>query len=93
MLSDAGNRVAHAFGIAYELPPELQATMTANGKTLPGINGDESWELPLTATYVIAPDGNIALAAEELDYRRRLAPEDVMRSLRSVSTEAVGANS
>lgn len=93
VLRDAGNRVAHAFGIAYELPPELQATMTAHGKPLPGINGDESWEPPLTATYVIAPDGSIALNAVEFDYRRRLAPEDVIGALRALQPEAVGATS
>lgn len=93
VLSDVVNRVAHAFGIAYVLPPELQATMTANSKALPGINADESWELPLTATYVIAPDGTIALGAVELDYRRRLAPEDVITALRALQPETVGAAS
>lgn len=91
VLSDAGNQVAKAFGIAYELPQELQAAMQANGKALPGINGDDSWELPLTATYVIAPDRTVALAAVELDYRRRLAPEDVITALRALQAEAVGA--
>ena len=88
VLSDAGNQVAHEFGIAYVLPKELQASMQANGKALSGINGDESWELPLTAAYVIAPDRTIALAAVELDYRRRLDPEDVLAAIRSLRTAA-----
>jgi peroxiredoxin len=91
VLSDVSNRVAHQFGIAYQLPPELQAAMTANGKALPGINGDESWELPLTATYVIVPDRTIVLAAVELDYRRRVEPEDVLTALRALQLETVGA--
>lgn len=91
VLSDTGNQVAKAFGIAYELPQELQDAMRANGKALPGINGDDSWELPLTATYVIAPDHTIALAVVELDYRRRLGPEDVLTALRSLQTEAARA--
>lgn len=91
VLSDTGNTAARAFGIAYELPQELQATMRANGKALPGINGDDSWELPLTATYVIAQDGTIALAAVELDYRCRLPPEDVLAALRALPTRADAA--
>lgn len=91
VLSDTGNTAARAFGIAYELPQELQATMRANGKALPGINGDDSWELPLTATYVIAQDGTIALAAVELDYRRRLPPEDVLAALRALPARADAA--
>ena len=26
---------------------------------LPGYNGDQSWELPVPATFVVAPDGKI----------------------------------
>lgn len=92
VLSDTNNAVAHAFGIAYRLPEELQAVMTANDKALPGMNGDDSWELPLAATYVIAPDGTLALAATELDYRRRLEPDDAVSVLRSMRTEAAAAD-
>ena len=56
-----------------------------------GINGDDSWELPLPATYVIAPDHKIALAETELDYRERLEPEAIvaaLRTLRSSMTKA-----
>ena len=46
---------------------------------MPGINGDNSWELPLPATYVLAPDRKIALAEIELDYRERLEPDALRR--------------
>jgi len=91
VLSDIGNHVARSFGLVYALPDELRAALTANNKALPGINGDDSWELPLPATYVIAPDRKIALAEVELDYRERLEPEAIvaaLRSLRSGATEA-----
>jgi peroxiredoxin len=84
VLSDFGNHVARAFGLVYALPEELRAALRSYGKALPGINGDESWELPLPATYVIAPDRTVTLAAVELDYRQRLAPEDVVAALRSL---------
>ena len=91
VLSDIGNHVARSFGLVYALPDELRAALTANNKALPGINGDDSWELPLPATYVIAPDRKIVLAEVELDYRERLEPEAIvaaLRSLRSGATEA-----
>lgn len=91
VLSDLGNRVAKAFGLVYELPEQLREVMRANGKALSELNGDDSWELPLPATYVIAPDRRIALAAIELDYRERLAPEDVIAALRSLRTRATKA--
>jgi len=91
VLSDLGNRVAKAFGLVYELPEQLREVMRANGKALSELNGDDSWELPLPATYVIAPDRRVALAAIELDYRERLAPEDAIAALRSLGTRATKA--
>jgi len=81
VLSDAGNAVARAFGLVYALPQELRDALSANGKALPGINGDDSWELPLTGTFVIGRDGHIALAWVDTDYRRRLAPEQILAAL------------
>jgi peroxiredoxin len=91
VLSDLSNRAARSFGLVYALPEELRAALTANNKALPGINGDDSWELPLPATYVIAPDRKIVLAEIELDYRQRLAPDAIvaaLRALRSAATKA-----
>lgn len=84
VLSDVGNRVARRFGLVYALPEELRAALRANDKALPGINGDESWELPVPATYVIAPDRRVALAYVEVDYRKRLEPEAVLAALKSL---------
>ena len=70
VLSDVGNKAARSFGLVYTLPEELRAALRSNNKALPGINGDESWGLPVPATYVIARDGRIALAYIEVDYRK-----------------------
>lgn len=88
VLSDAGNAVAHLFGIAYVVAPEVQAALADSGKALPGINGDDSWELPLTASYVIAPDRTVTLADIELDYRRRMEPAELLAALRAPQAAA-----
>jgi peroxiredoxin len=84
VLSDVGNHTAARFGLVYALPEELCAALRSNNKALPGINGDDSWELPVPATYVIARDGRIALAYVEVDYRKRLEPEAILDALRSL---------
>ncbi|WP_417728194.1 hypothetical protein [Roseovarius sp.] len=56
--------------------------LRANGKALSAINGDENWELPVPATYVIAKDGRVTLAYLDVDYRKRLEPEIVLAALR-----------
>jgi peroxiredoxin len=91
VLSDAGNRVARSFGLVYSLPQELRAALTSNNKALPGINGDNSWELPLPATYVIAPDRKIALAEIRLDCRERLEPDAIVGALRGLRCDGTKA--
>ena len=82
VLSDVGNAAARPFGLVYALPEDLRAALRSNNKALPGINGDESWELPVPATYVVGQDGRIALAYVEVDYRKRLEPEAILDALR-----------
>jgi peroxiredoxin len=84
VLSDVGNHAARRFGLVYALPEELRAALRSNNKALPGINGDESWELPVPATYVIARDGRVVLAYIEVDYRKRLGPDAILDALRSL---------
>jgi peroxiredoxin len=81
VLSDAGNHVARKFGLVYRLSPELQAMYESIMTKLPGYNGDQSWELPLAATYVVQPDGKIVWARVDADWRQRPEPEELLRVL------------
>jgi peroxiredoxin len=89
VLSDVGNGIARSFGLVYSLPEELREALRSNGKDLTRINGDNSWELPVPATFVIAPDRRVMLAHVDVDYRRRLAPEDIIAAL--MSLQSIGA--
>ena len=86
VLSDVGNRVARAFGLVYALPDELRAALISNNKALPMFNGDDSWELPVPATYVIGRDGRVVLASVQIDYRQRLAPEEIVAALQNIQS-------
>jgi len=82
LLSDAGNKVARQFGLVYRLSPELQAMYESIYTKLPGYNGDQSWELPLPATYVVQPDGITSYARVDADWRKRPEPEEMLKELR-----------
>lgn len=84
VLSDVGDAVARRYGLVYALPEDLRDALRSNNKALPVINGDGSWELPLPATYVIGPDGHIALASIEVDYRKRLEPDAILAAMKSL---------
>lgn len=81
VLSDEGNQVARQFGLVYRLPQDLQATYESIMTKLPGYNGDQSWELPLAATYIVQPDGKISYARIDVDWRHRPEPEEILRSI------------
>jgi peroxiredoxin len=79
LLSDAGNQVARQFGLVYRIPhyqEELYRKVMVN---LPFTNGDESWELPIPATYVLAQDGTVEFASASADYTERPEPVDVLK--------------
>lgn len=84
VLSDAGNGVARSFGLVYSLPEELRQALRSVDKALPGINGDDSWELPVPATFVIANDGRTVFSHVDIDYRSRCEPDVVLSALRSL---------
>ncbi|RYE29995.1 MAG: AhpC/TSA family protein [Hyphomicrobiales bacterium] len=82
VLSDIGNAVARSYGLVYALPAELREALRSNDKALSRINGNEGWELPVPATYVIGKGGRVLLASLHVDYRTRLEPEAMLEALR-----------
>ena len=82
VLSDMGNQVAAAFGLVFTVDTRIQAMYLERlGNDLPTLNGDDSFTLPLPATYVIDQDGVIIYAYVNADYRLRADPEDVLEVL------------
>jgi peroxiredoxin len=88
VLSDTDSKVAQAFGVAFDLGEELRPIYTRFGHALPDKNGDDSWRLPIPATYVIGSDGIIALASVDIDYRNRLEPADIIATLTALSRKS-----
>jgi peroxiredoxin len=81
LLSDLGNSIAKQFGVVYRMPDEQEQLYRRSFVNLPHLNGDESWELPLAATFVVAQDGRIKAAFVDCDYRERPDPEDVLKTV------------
>jgi peroxiredoxin len=81
VLSDQGNQVARKFGLVYKLSPELQAMYESIMTKLPGYSGDQSWELPLAAIYIVQSDSKISWSRIDADWRKRPEPEELLRVL------------
>jgi peroxiredoxin len=81
LLSDPGNHVARQFGLVYRVPDYQQAIYRRVLINLPFANGDESWELPIPATYILERDGSVLFASVNSDYTERPEPTDIVGKL------------
>jgi peroxiredoxin len=81
LLVDTHNAVARQFGLVYRVPEEQQGLYRSTFVNLPFANGDDSWELPIPATYVIDRDGTILFAYAREDYTDRPEPLEILSAL------------
>jgi len=78
VLSDPGCALEEKFGVAYTVPESMREYYQSILINIPFVNGDESWRMPLPATYVISPDGRVVFAEAHADFRVRAEPEEVL---------------
>jgi peroxiredoxin len=52
------------------------------GHDLPSFQGNDSWILPIPATFVVGRDGIVAARFVDPDYRKRMAIDDLIAALR-----------
>ena len=83
LLSDSGNQVARQFGLVYRVPEDQQAIFRRSFINLPLANGDESWESPIPATYVVEQDGQLTYASVDPDYTARPEPAEIVQHLKA----------
>ena len=84
VLSDDQGCLADALGIRFELSEAVKAYFIKAGHDLPARNGDDTWSLPMPATYVVEKGGRIALASVDPDYRKRLEPSEAIATLKAL---------
>jgi peroxiredoxin len=84
LLSDAENKVAKTFRLTYRVPDEQKSIYQRTFVNLPFVNGDDSWELPIPATYIIDRNGTVLYASANEDYNDRSEPVDVVRFLQTL---------
>ena len=81
VLSDVGNEIARAYGIVFKLADDVAEIYDASFG-MRTYNGDDSYELPLAATYIINEDGKIMYAFLDADHRKRAEPSDLTAFLK-----------
>jgi peroxiredoxin len=89
VLSDPGNRVASAYGLVFALEGEIRRiSQEVFGVDLPAFNGDDSWTLPVPATFVIDPQRRARLVFFDPEFRHRVEPAQILQALTTLTGEA-----
>ena len=82
ILSDMDNGYAMSLNLAIWVGNEMQEYMSKIGRMLPQYQGNDSWVLPIPATFVIGKDGRVRSRFVDPDYRKRMAIEDLIDALK-----------
>ena len=87
VLSDFGNKVARQFGVVFQIGQELKEFSRNVFKNDIALrNGEDSYELPVPATYVIDTSGLIRFAHVDVDYMTgRAEPAEVISALKAIA--------
>jgi peroxiredoxin len=59
--------------------------MTSIGRMLPNYQGNDSWMLPIPATFVVGTDGRIKARFVDPDYRKRMTVEELLEALKQAN--------
>ena len=81
ILSDMDNGYATSLNLAVWIGGEMRDLMAGLGRDLPRYQGNDSWMLPIPATFVVGQDGRIKARFLDPDYRKRAAIEDLIAAL------------
>jgi peroxiredoxin len=83
VLSDTDNLVAKKFGLVFPLEKNLWDNYKKAGMDLEVYNGNNKWEIPIPATYIV-DKGKIVLAYIDVDWTKRLEPSEIVSKLKEL---------
>lgn len=80
VVSDRQNKAAERYNLKYTLPDFMHGMLSM----LPQINGDDSFELPVPATYVIDRNGRVIAGVADINHRTRMEPSEALEIVKSL---------
>jgi len=83
VLSDIDGGYALELNLLFWVGDEKRTAMTAGGFDITLFQGNETWMLPIPATFIVGQDGIITSRYIDPDYRHRVEIEDLLEALRA----------
>lgn len=84
VLCDQGNKLAEKLGLVMIVDEAVRPLYEQWGLDIPAANGDDSFKLPVPATYVIDTQGVVRAAYIDKNYTQRMEPTDIVNALASL---------
>jgi peroxiredoxin len=81
ILTDIDNGYALSLNLAVWIGDEMQRILEAGGRNVPAYQGNETWVMPIPATFVIDRSGVITARFIDPDYRNRMTIEELLAAL------------
>lgn len=81
VLTDPDNKIARQFGLVFSFDEKLREVYKGFGLDLEKANGNDKWELPVPAVYIVDKDGTILYDFIDTDYTIRMEPADILSVL------------
>jgi peroxiredoxin len=85
ILTDLDNGYALSLGLVFWVGEEMRQMMQGRGADLASSQGNDSWFVPVPATFVVGRDGRIAARHVDPDYRQRMEIDAVLAALREAA--------
>ena len=82
ILSDTGNQIAKQYGLVFTLPENVRNLYKNLGANLPDFNGDDSYQLPIPATYIIGQDKKVIFSYINVNYMERADTSELIKVLK-----------
>ena len=84
LLSDFHNAAGSAFGVVWSLTEEEKQLYKSFNSLLDAANGDDRWQLPAPAIFVIDRSGVVRWSHVDPDHTRRPEPGDVLETVKAL---------
>jgi len=85
ILTDTDNGYALSLGLVFWVGGEMQGFMLARNVNPARSQGNDSWFLPVPATFIVGRDGIIKARHVDPDYRTRMEVDSVLEVLRQAA--------
>jgi peroxiredoxin len=80
VLTDIDNGFAMSLNLVFWVGREMKEFMSAVGLDLAAYQGNESWMVPVPATFVLNEEGRVRARFVDPDYRKRMAIDSMLEA-------------